>query len=106
MSFSRFTDRARKVAALSQDTAIDTQSDAIGSEHLLLALVKEGGGIAYKALEEFGANYDAFRDIVLSANINGKENAKGKKRSSNQPLSFSKEGNKIISSDRIIKTSV
>lgn len=102
MSFSRFTDRARKVAALSQDTAIDTQSEAIGSEHLLLALVKEGGGVAYRALEEFGASYDAFKDIVLSANINGKENSKGKKRNSNQPLSFNKDGNKIISQANIV----
>lgn len=48
--FDKFTDRARKVLGLSRNEAQRLGHDAIGSEHLLLGLVKEGSGVAARAL--------------------------------------------------------
>jgi ATP-dependent Clp protease ATP-binding subunit ClpA len=49
--FDRFTDRARKVMALSQEEAKRFNHEYIGTEHLLLGLVKEGKGVASNALK-------------------------------------------------------
>ncbi len=50
MMFGRFTERAQKVLALSQEEAIRIGHNNIGTEHILLGLVREGEGIAAKAL--------------------------------------------------------
>ncbi len=49
MMFGRFTERAQKVLALSQEEAIRIGHNNIGTEHILLGLVREGEGIAAKA---------------------------------------------------------
>ena len=54
MMFGRFTERAQKVLALSQEEAIRLGHHNIGTEHILLGLVREGDGIAAKALKELG----------------------------------------------------
>ncbi|MEG0380347.1 MAG: Clp protease N-terminal domain-containing protein, partial [Kurthia sp.] len=51
MMFNRFTQRAQKVLQLAQEEAIRMKHEAIGTEHILLGLIREGGGIAAKALE-------------------------------------------------------
>ena len=51
MMFNRFTPRAQKVLQLAQEEAIRWKHEAIGTEHILLGLIREGGGIAAKALE-------------------------------------------------------
>jgi ATP-dependent Clp protease ATP-binding subunit ClpC len=48
--FDKFTDRARKVLGLSRNEAQRLGHEAIGTEHLLLGLVKEGSGVAAQAL--------------------------------------------------------
>ncbi len=54
MMFGRFTERAQKVLALSQEEAIRLGHGNIGTEHILLGLVSEGEGIAAKALLGLG----------------------------------------------------
>jgi len=54
MMFGRFTERAQKVLALSQEEAIRLNHRNIGTEHILLGLIREGNGIAAKALKELG----------------------------------------------------
>ncbi|WIY61435.1 ATP-dependent protease ATP-binding subunit ClpC [Bacillus arachidis] len=54
MMFGRFTERAQKVLALSQEEAIRIGHNNIGTEHILLGLVREGEGIAAKALIALG----------------------------------------------------
>ena len=49
MLFGRFTERAQKVLALSQEEAIRLNHSNVGTEHILLGLVREGEGIAAKA---------------------------------------------------------
>ena len=44
--FEKFTDKARKVMSLAQDEARSLGKMYVGTEHLLLALIKEGEGIA------------------------------------------------------------
>jgi len=51
MMFGRFTERAQKVLALSQEEAVRLNHNNIGTEHILLGLIREGDGIAAKALQ-------------------------------------------------------
>lgn len=58
MMFNRFTQRAQKVLQLAQEEAIRMKHESIGTEHILLGLIREGGGIAAKALEAIGVNFE------------------------------------------------
>jgi hypothetical protein len=62
--FERFTDRARRVVVLAQEEARMLSHDYIGTEHLLLALIHEGKGVAAKALESLGISLEAVRHQV------------------------------------------
>ncbi|WP_088006725.1 ATP-dependent protease ATP-binding subunit ClpC [Indiicoccus explosivorum] len=64
MMFNRFTQRAQKVLQLAQEEAIRLKHDAIGTEHILLGLIREGGGIAAKALEAIGVNPQLIEDGI------------------------------------------
>jgi len=59
------TPRAKKVVALAEDEAQRLQHDYIGAEHLLLALVREGEGIAAGVLESLGVTLPAVRRQVM-----------------------------------------
>jgi ATP-dependent Clp protease ATP-binding subunit ClpC len=65
--FERFTDRARRVVVLAQDEARTLNHDYIGTEHLLLGLVREGQGVAAKALESLGISLETVRQRVEDA---------------------------------------
>ena len=62
--FERFTDRARRVVVLAQEEARELGHNYIGTEHLLLGLLREREGIAARALEELGISLDAVRREV------------------------------------------
>src|SRR5487761_38845 len=62
--FERFTNRARHVVVLSQEEARRLQHGYIGSEHVLLGLLGEPGGLAFRALERFGMTLDSTREEV------------------------------------------
>ena len=62
--FERFTDRARRVVVLAQEEARMLNHNYIGTEHILLGLIREGGGVAAKALESFGIRQEAVRRQV------------------------------------------
>ena len=64
MMFGRFTERAQKVLALSQEEAIRLGHNNIGTEHILLGLVREGEGIAAKALKELGLEEEKIEEEV------------------------------------------
>jgi ATP-dependent Clp protease ATP-binding subunit ClpC len=59
--FERFTDRALRVVVLAQEEARMLNHDYIGTEHILLGLIREGEGVAAKALEGLGISLDAVR---------------------------------------------
>ena len=62
--FERFTDRARRVVVEAQHEARALGHDYIGTEHLLLGLISEGGGVGAKALESLGVGAEALRAAV------------------------------------------
>ena len=59
MSFDKFTDKARKVLVLAQEEARALHQPYVGTEHMLLALMKEQDGLAAQALDKLGVKYDA-----------------------------------------------
>jgi ATP-dependent Clp protease ATP-binding subunit ClpC len=59
--FERFTDRARRVVVLAQEEARMLSHDYIGTEHILIALIGEGGGVAAQALVSLGITEEAAR---------------------------------------------
>ncbi len=60
-----FTQRAKTVLELSVDESRALDHDRIGTEHLLLALLREGDGVAVRALLDLGVDLDALRRAVL-----------------------------------------
>ena len=58
MTFSNFTQKARQAISNAHDIACEMGHYYIGSEHLLLGLIKEGTGVAAKALTEQGVTND------------------------------------------------
>ena len=65
--FERFTDRARRVVVLAQEEARLLNHNYIGTEHILLGLVRENDGVAARILLELGADSQRVRDEVLGA---------------------------------------
>ncbi|MGC1194667.1 MAG: ATP-dependent Clp protease ATP-binding subunit [Candidatus Dormiibacterota bacterium] len=64
--FERFTEKAKKVLTLAQDEAERSHHSYIGTEHLLLGLLREGEGLAAKVLANLGVEIDKVRDTIDS----------------------------------------
>src|SRR4051794_9933717 len=62
--FDKFTERARKVLQLAQEEAQRFNHNYIGTEHLLLGLVREGEGVAAKVLANLGVELNKVRSAV------------------------------------------
>lgn len=62
--FEKFTERARKVLTLAQEEAQRLNHNYIGTEHILLGLVRENEGVAVKVLSNLGADPDKVRGAV------------------------------------------
>jgi hypothetical protein len=62
--FARFTDRARQVMVLVQEEARLLNHNYVGTEHILLGLLREGDGVAAKALASLGISLEAVRGQV------------------------------------------
>lgn len=60
----RFTQRARRVLSLAHQEAERLRQNAIGTEHLLLGLIEEEGGVAGRVLRDLGLEPDRVREIV------------------------------------------
>ncbi|MGD8403752.1 MAG: ATP-dependent Clp protease ATP-binding subunit [Anaerolineales bacterium] len=60
----RFTQRARRVLSLAHQEAERARQNKIGTEHLLLGLMEEEGGVAGRVLRELGMDSDRMREIV------------------------------------------
>jgi len=73
MMFGRFTERAQKVLSLSQEEALRLGHNNIGTEHILLGLIREGEGIAAKALVALGLSLEKIQDEVESLIGRGQE---------------------------------
>src|SRR6266508_2475473 len=63
--FERFTDRARRVVVLAQAEARMLNHNYIGTEHILLGLIREGEGVAAQVLVKLGADLNRVRQQVI-----------------------------------------
>ncbi len=64
--FERFTERAKKVLTLAQEEAERSHHSYIGTEHLLLGLLREGDGLAAKVLGNLGVEIGKVRQTIES----------------------------------------
>jgi ATP-dependent Clp protease ATP-binding subunit ClpC len=64
--FERFTERAKKVLTLAQEEAERSHHSYIGTEHLLLGLLREGEGLAAKVLNNLGVEINKVRSTIES----------------------------------------
>src|SRR5574342_792393 len=63
--FERFTERARQVVVLAQEEALSLGHNYIGTEHILLGLVRENEGVAARILLDFDADADKIRNEII-----------------------------------------
>lgn len=61
----RFTQRARRVLSLAQEEAEQMEHAAIGTEHLLLGMMREESGVAGRVLRQMDAETDKLREMVI-----------------------------------------
>lgn len=71
--FERFTDRARRVIVLAQEEARNLKHNYLGTEHILLGLIREGEGVAAKALEALNITLEDVREQVIDIIGEGQE---------------------------------
>jgi ATP-dependent Clp protease ATP-binding subunit ClpC len=88
MMFGRFTERAQKVLALAQEEANRLGHNNIGTEHVLLGLVREGEGIAAKALYALGLGSEKIQEEV--------ENLIGRGQDASQTPHYTPRAKKVI----------
>ena len=67
-----FTPRAKKVLELSLREALSLGHNYIGTEHLLLGLIREGQGVAAQVLKKQGVDHGLLREVVLEV-LSGRE---------------------------------
>jgi len=64
--FDKFSQRARRVLALAQEEAQRFNHNYIGTEHLLLGLIREGDGVAAKVLSNMAVDITKVRNAAAS----------------------------------------
>ena len=67
MSENKFSPRAETVFRLAQEAAGELGHGYVGSEHLLLALIREENGLAHRVLTEAGLTADMIRNIIVKS---------------------------------------
>ncbi|NLT34495.1 MAG: ATP-dependent Clp protease ATP-binding subunit [Gaiellales bacterium] len=75
--FERFTERARQVVVLAQEEARDLKHNYIGTEHLLLGLLREGDGVAARVLSALDVSLEDVRGEVMRIVGEGEHEAQG-----------------------------
>jgi ATP-dependent Clp protease ATP-binding subunit ClpC len=70
MMFERFTDKGRKIIVLAREEAERHQNDYLGTEHLVLAILRESDGIALMILKKMGLSSEQVR-LEIERNLPG-----------------------------------
>ncbi len=86
--FGRFTERAQQVLIFAQEEARSLQHNFIGTEHILLGLIQEGDGIAFRVLESLGVDLNTVRQQV--------EKIIGKGNKPSATISYTPRAKKVI----------
>jgi ATP-dependent Clp protease ATP-binding subunit ClpC len=77
MNGYNFTERVRKVLAMAREEADHLRHEYVGTEHLLLGLLREGEGIAAMVLENLGVDFDEVRVRIEEIVQKGKSGTRG-----------------------------
>src|ERR687893_1674988 len=75
--FERFTERARKVVVLALREALQLGHNYIGTEHILLGLVRESEGVAARVLSNLDVDPDKVRREVVRMLGGGRGRSRG-----------------------------
>ncbi len=86
-----FTDRVKKVMQIAREEAVRLGNDYVGTEHLLLGLIKEGDGVAVAVLRSMGIDLDE-----LAANIEKAITSTGGMMTIGQMLPFTPRAKKVL----------
>jgi ATP-dependent Clp protease ATP-binding subunit ClpC len=87
--FERFTERARRVIILAQEEAKRLNHSAVGTEHILLGIIREGEGVASKVLESLTISPDRVRAEIEGAIGRGE-------RAPNEEVAFTPRAKKVL----------
>ena len=87
--FERFTERARRIIMLAQEEAKRLNHSAVGTEHMLLGVVREGEGLASKVLESLNISPERVRAEIESAIGRGE-------RPLHEELTFTPRAKKVL----------
>ena len=94
--FERFTEKARRAVILAQEESRELGHDHIGTEHLLLALIREQEGIAGQALSEAGITLDDARKKVEELFGRGEPEPKRRSGKRWRPVPFTPRAKKTM----------
>jgi ATP-dependent Clp protease ATP-binding subunit ClpC len=72
MKSYNFTERVRKVLAMTREEAVHLNHEYVGTEHMLLALLAEGEGVASTVLQNLDVDPDAVRSTILNMVTRGR----------------------------------
>ncbi len=72
----RFTQRARRVLSLAHQEAEKMHQEAISTEHLLMGLMQEEGGVAGRVLRDLGLDQDRIREMIERLGGKGESESK------------------------------
>ncbi len=87
--FERFTERARRVIILAQEEAKRLNHSAVGTEHILLGIIREGEGVASKVLESLNISPERVRAEIEGAIGRGE-------RSPHEEVAFTPRAKKVL----------
>jgi ATP-dependent Clp protease ATP-binding subunit ClpA len=90
MNGYNFTERVRAVLAMARTEAAELRHEYVGTEHILLAILREGEGVAFTALVRLGIDPRQMREMVLA-------HAKaGTNHNAGQDLPYTSRGKKVL----------
>ncbi len=90
-----FTPRAKKVLELSLREALQLGHNYIGTEHILLGLIREGEGVAAQVLQKLGADLNRVRQTVIQL-LSGYTGGKGETQPGGQPGEGGPQGSMVL----------
>ncbi|MBI2951585.1 ATP-dependent Clp protease ATP-binding subunit, partial [bacterium] len=80
-----FTPRAKQILEIAANEAKEMKSQFVGTEHLLLALLKDKDGVAAQILAAFGVDHKTAKEEVVAV-LNGKTTGKRERKKSKTPF--------------------
>ncbi|MDO9554970.1 MAG: ATP-dependent Clp protease ATP-binding subunit [Atribacterota bacterium] len=101
-----FTPRAKKVLELASQEASQLKNNYIGTEHILLGLIKEGSGVAVRILADLGINldnvYSEIMKVLMESQAQGFPSAPGKRITKTPALDeFGRDLTKLAREDKL-----